>query len=501
VLFDESPPHYSQKQTLYHQSGQFYSHNGTAYDLLEDAAILSKLFRYLEHAKVRKVTADGKFREAPFPLNSRTAKDALDAIRIVAHLPNTIQAPAWLDNDPINTTYDPRDMLICKTAYLHMPTLKRIEPTPDLFVTNALGFDYDAEAPAPSKWLAFLQQLWPGDNESIQLIQDWFGYCLTGDTRLQKMLLIVGPRRSGKGTIASVLTSLLGAVNVTGPTTGSLVGEFGLQPLIGKSLAIVADARFAGQDIQTLVERLLCLSGGDSLTINRKNLVPVTMKLSTRLMFLTNEIPRFTDSSSALPGRMVMVKLTQSFYGKEDIYLQESLQNELPGILNWAIAGWKRLAARGRFVQPASVTELVQEMEDLASPVNAFVKEWCEVDAGIAIPGRGSSQGVGSPSGVGSPDAIHRNPAEGQGTTYRQGVASNQSGHPDGPGITYQIGTTDLFNAWKRWCKINGRDYASNAAVFGRDLMSSNPMITKSKSRETGYSYSGIRLRDEYVER
>lgn len=84
------------------------------------------------------------------------------------------------------------------------------------------------------------------------------------------MLLLVGPRRSGKGTIGRILTGLIGAANVVGPTTSSLAGPFGLQPLIGKSLAIVSDARFAGEHVGTVVERLLCISGEDRLTIDRK---------------------------------------------------------------------------------------------------------------------------------------------------------------------------------------------------------------------------------------
>lgn len=65
----------------------------------------------------------------------------------------------------------------------------------------------------------------------------------------------------------TILTKLIGSSNVAGPTTGSLAGTFGLQPLIGKSLAIISDARFTGQDIGTVVERLLCISGEDTLGI------------------------------------------------------------------------------------------------------------------------------------------------------------------------------------------------------------------------------------------
>ena len=50
--------------------------------------------------------------------------------------------------------------------------------------------------------------------ETLQI----FGLCLTGDTSHQKAFLIVGPKRSGKGTIARVLNRLVGAANTVTPT-------------------------------------------------------------------------------------------------------------------------------------------------------------------------------------------------------------------------------------------------------------------------------------------
>ena len=43
------------------------------------------------------------------------------------------------------------------------------------------------------------------------------GYLLTSDTRLQKILILVGPKRSGKGTIARVIRGLIGDENVDLP--------------------------------------------------------------------------------------------------------------------------------------------------------------------------------------------------------------------------------------------------------------------------------------------
>src|SRR5262249_16217788 len=161
-------------------------------------------------------------------------------------------------------------------------------------------------------WLTFLGELWPGDSESIDTLQEWFGYSLTPDTRHQKILLLLGPPRSGKGVIARVLRGLVGPGNVAGPTLSSLAERFRLSPLLGKPVAIVSDARLGGRtDAATITERLLSISGEDALTVDRKNLSPLTAKLTARFMLLTNELPKVADSSGALPGRMIVLRLTK----------------------------------------------------------------------------------------------------------------------------------------------------------------------------------------------
>jgi phage/plasmid-associated DNA primase len=59
----------------------------------------------------------------------------------------------------------------------------------------------------------------------------------------QKIFLLVGPKRGGKGIISRILTALVGADNITAPTLSSLSQNFGCEGLIGKTLAIISDAR------------------------------------------------------------------------------------------------------------------------------------------------------------------------------------------------------------------------------------------------------------------
>jgi hypothetical protein len=117
---------------------------------------------------------------------------------------------------------------------------------------------------------------------------------------LHKILVMVGPTRGGKGVIARILTALIGKRNVCGPTLNSLGGEFGLAPLLGKSVAAISDARSGGgKNSAVVVERLLSISGEDTLTCNRKYKEQWSGKLPVRLHIISNELPRLGDASSA----------------------------------------------------------------------------------------------------------------------------------------------------------------------------------------------------------
>jgi hypothetical protein len=163
-----------------------------------------------------------------------------------------------------------REIIACANGLLHLPTRRLLPHTPSFFTLNALDYAYDPGAPAPHKWLTFLEQVWPDDPEAIETLRRTVGYLLTADTSQQKAFLIVGPRRSGKGTIGRALARLVGPHNYAAPTLSSLGERFGLSPLIGKNLAIISDARISGHsDQQVIVERLLSITGEDGQTIDR----------------------------------------------------------------------------------------------------------------------------------------------------------------------------------------------------------------------------------------
>jgi len=190
------------------------------------------------------------------------------------------------------------------------------------------------------------------DVESIATLQEIFGYALGADTSQQKAFLLVGPKRSGKGTIARVLTEMVGKENTVSPTLASLGTNFGLQPLIGKRVGIVSDARLSGRTDQAVVaERLLSITGEDGITIDRKYRDAWTGRLATRFLVLTNELPRLNDASGALASRFHRPGADRKLLWARGPRADEPVAGRTARHPQLAIEGWRRLRDRGHFVR------------------------------------------------------------------------------------------------------------------------------------------------------
>jgi len=366
---------------LYRHRGTFWRFHTNHYVLADQETVRAEVWRFLEHAQRR--GDNGK--PEPFKPNRARVSDVLDALNSVCGLDNLIDPPTWLNDAGERPAA--AEMFPVANGLLHLPSGELYPPTPDYFGLTASDVVFDPGTGDSVHWFAFLNDLFGEDKQAITALQDWFGYALSPDTSQHKVLFIVGPRRSGKGTIARVLTALVGRDSVSYPTLASLQTNFGIAPLIGRSLAFITDARLgARSDQAAITERLLSISGEDAQTIDRKHIDAWTGRLSVRFTILTNELPRIADTSGALVGRLIVLVLTQSFYGRENPSLTARLLTELPGILNWALVGYRRLRQRGYFVQPASAHEAIEQLEMLASPIKAFIEECCEVRPGLTAP-------------------------------------------------------------------------------------------------------------------
>ncbi|MFI5803083.1 phage/plasmid primase, P4 family [Streptomyces sp. NPDC051561] len=422
--------------------GSWMHWTGTCWKELDEQQMRSDLYKRLEHATFSVPGKNGPEARDWAPTKPKLS-NLLDALGAITLLPTETDAPAWLDRDNGGSEEGP--MVACSNGLLRIRDRVLLPHTPGFFNLVSVPFSYDPDATAP-EWEAFLHKIWPDDAPAVTALQEWFGYVLSGRTDQQKILLVTGPSRSGKGTIARVLKELVGKENLAGPTLAGLGTNFGLSSLLGKPLAVISDARLSGQDGGQVVERLLTISGEDTIDIDRKFRDVWTGRLPTRLMILTNELPHFGDSSGVIARRFVVLSMRVSWLGKEDTTLTDRLAAEMPGIINWALDGLARLERTGRITEPPSSRDAVTTMQDTASPTSAFVRERC--------------------------------------TT----------------GPTRSVPVDTLWAIWREWAEDNGVRAVGTKQMFGRNLLSVVPQLNRSRPRD-GYgrqvaTYNGITLRE-----
>lgn len=246
---------------------------------------------------------------------------------------------------------------------------------------TCLPHDYDPGAECP-RWLSFLDETLEGDPERIALLQEWAGYLLLPDASRQKMLALLGVSRGGKGTVATILQSMLGENNWTAYNFNSLENRFGTGPLVGKLAAFVGEVNLQlNMHKYAILANLNSIIGCDPVQVEYKHDRKIlSQRLYTRFVIACNAFPNFSDASGALAERVCIINFRRAVpEGRRNPFLAAELGQEISGITNWAIEGLARLARQDRFTTPELSKVTTNKIRRNASPVVAFVQDRVKV--------------------------------------------------------------------------------------------------------------------------
>jgi len=274
------------------QKAQFSHWKDNKYSHVDDQVMLGLFGQFMTDFGVT-VQYDGeKTRYSEYPASQRKLDEAMalcsgvDGVQVEREMARRMWLADW------KPPCDISDIIFTPTQNYNWKTNKFIDISPNWFNFNTLGVNIDLDAPEPTRYLQFLSEVFGNDPEAVQLLEECCGLFLTNCTKFHKMLLMKGPKRSGKGTVERMLIHILGENAVVGPSTTDLANGFFKELLVGKSLAVISDAHFSGKEVQKSIEFFKNLSGNDLQTINPKCKPMFPMRLNTRVLILCNRLVR-----------------------------------------------------------------------------------------------------------------------------------------------------------------------------------------------------------------
>ncbi len=266
---------------------------------------------------------------------------------------------------------------------------------PEHGTTRKLDIRYDPDATCP-QWEAMLWRMLEDRNRSDDDIDDlicflrrWFGVNIVGKTAkktraMSNGLLIEGPSHTGKTTFSEVFCEFYGGRDdprVASPSMEALGQQFGKQPLINAMVLAADDAMKEGVKVPT--ETLKNIIGGGPLQVDRKGVSAVTINFSGAVLFTGNNLPVVEDYSDGIYNRLHLVQMTRIFNNADKKKLKGMLpvpflhkHNEFPGILNWALEGYREAMEFRSLEPPDTVIDAARMFRMRNDPIYAF---WCEL--------------------------------------------------------------------------------------------------------------------------
>ena len=268
-----------------------------------------------------------------------------------------------------------------ENGILRLEDMQLIPYSPDFGIRSQLPVKYISDAKCP-KFLSFLNKaLSPEDVEVLQL---WFGMALYGKNKCHKILILTGVAGAGKGTIARIITEILGRENVQGLRTKLLESSFETARFIDKKLLYGADVPLDFLSVKS-ASILKALVGDDLIATERKNANENRAIIGDFNILITCNGKLYVHLESdadAWRRRLIIIEF-KTIPLPQDYVADLSgviLEEERSGILNWMIEGAvKLLKLKWQFPLHQTHTQIIDEHLSASSSPKFFIQEKTEV--------------------------------------------------------------------------------------------------------------------------
>jgi len=270
-----------------------------------------------------------------------------------------------------------------KNGLYDLKEKKLLPHSSEMFSITQLPVFYNQEVDCP-EIKKFVSQI--VNERDVPVIQELFGYLLWKDYFIQKAFMLIGEGSNGKSTLIRLMKVFLGSANISNIALQDLdKNPFAKAPLYGKMANLYPDISDVALH-QTGTFK--ALTGGDAISAEFKFKDRFSFTNFAKLIFSCNKLPETRDFTTAFFRRWIFINFPNKFEGENDdkwLFEKISTEQELSGLLNWALEGLERLLKQQDFSNKMSTDEIEMKYKKMSSSIAGFVEDMCQQDSDAEI--------------------------------------------------------------------------------------------------------------------
>lgn len=362
------------KNLIYNYNSQFWTYNGVYWQTVSREYIGKFVIQNLDLLRTK------------MTIKQSENELVTNAVNLIARLKATA-------DDPLDLKCKPKPIINCLNGELWLNSkgdYKFKKHKAESHLINVSNVKFNPKATCP-KYDAALKETFkklPDCEDVMRHFYEIIGYILHPEKRPAQFFLFRGHGSDGKTTQMKIISALLGDAvlpeSIERFNTGNFADSHATSSLVGKLLVYDDDL----DKNFTLPDGTMKKLAEDGLiTANPKGAQPFTFTKICTVVMCCNGVPKTKDVSRGFRRRALVVPFTRGFGyddGDNDSTINlniadEIIATELPGILNKALEGLKRLKQRGYFKEPISCQDAKNVWLDSANPVAGFIRDCVEV--------------------------------------------------------------------------------------------------------------------------
>jgi P4 family phage/plasmid primase-like protien len=281
-----------------------------------------------------------------------------------------------------NIVFNRKPLFNFKNGTLDLETLEFREHNEADYCSIQADYNYDPSKECP-RWEKFIAEICDNDGKRKALMQEISGYVLFDDNSLQKCFMLIGEGANGKSVFLDILTEVFGRKNVSNVEMSGLAESFQRILLMDSILNISTETQTDVKGAESVFKQIVV---GDPINGCYKNKDFISFRPRSKIILACNEFIKSKDMTHGFIRRICFVNFPNKFVDEPDPFndnekkadkdIISKLMEELPGIFNWALKGYRFLKEVKEFIKTDDEDELVRDFTESINPVLIFMREY-----------------------------------------------------------------------------------------------------------------------------